>query len=838
MQVTPNPSATPKLQTLKNLFAKYQTSAQGLSSSEVQERLKQHGPNTLPDKKVSPFLKFVSYFWGPIAWMMELAAILSAIVGDWTDFGIILVLLLGNSIVGFWEENSAGNAVAALKSQLAPQAIVLRDGDWKQIDAAGLVPGDIVTLKLGNIVPADAVLLDPDSLDIDQAALTGESLPVSRGQSDEVYSGSIVKRGEAKAVVTGTGTNTFFGRTAQLIVSAKTVSTFQRSFMQLVDYLILLAIGLVVIVFVTQLVKADLSHRNLWQEILQSVKFLLVLIVASIPIAAPVVLSLAMAVGATQLAKEKVIVQRLSSIDELAGIDILCSDKTGTLTLNQLSLGEPLLFSGATREEALLAAALASSQGSPDAIDQVILNQLKDPHLLKRYSIDHFTPFDPVSKRTEATVADEAGQSFRVSKGAPQVVIALANDPDARSQAEAHVQELASRGYRALGVARTNDQGQWQLLAILSLSDPPRPDSAATLQELKALGVAVKMLTGDQVVIAKETARQLGLGTNILDASLLREQGSRANQQKLEDAVVAADGFGQVFPEDKYAVVASLQDRGYLVGMTGDGVNDAPALKKANVGIAVSGATDAARSAAAVVLTAPGLSVVARAVRLSRLIFARMNAYLIYRLTSTIWILFFTSLSILVFNDYPVTAVMILLLAILNDGSFITIAYDNGKISRTPSRSRVGQIVAMAAILGSIGVLESFLLYFILRQGFQVPLEIMQTCLFLNIAVGQTLTLYAVRTGGPFWSLRTTLPLGIATWAAMILSTLIATFGVGLLTPLGWPTTGAIWFYTMIWFLIIDIVKQWIYPSLMGGRSQRLEKLAQLNRLSVPGVTN
>ena len=814
------------------VFRQLQATPDGLSSGEVHERLQKYGPNALPEKKVSPLLRFLGAFWGPIAWMMELAAVLSAVVGDWTDFAIILVLLVVNSVVGFWEENSAGNAVAALKSQLAPKATVLRDGSWAQVASSQLVPGDVVTLKLGSVVPADGVLLGEDSLDIDQAALTGESLPVSRSRGQAVYSGSLVKRGEGRAVVTATGGNTFFGRTARLLGEASTPSEFQRSFMQLVNVLIVLAIVLVLIVFVTQLVKADLAGENIGREILRSVKFLLVLIVASIPIAAPVVLSLTMAVGATRLAREKAIVQRLSSIDELAGIDMLCSDKTGTLTLNQLSLGDPLLHGGTSAAEALLAAGLASSQESPDVIDAVVLENVGDPAALHRCTVEKYTPFDPVTKRTEALVRDESGRRFRVSKGAPQVILDLVagSDPQTAAEARKQVQDLASRGYRALGVARADDQGPWRLLAILSISDPPRPDSAATLAELRNLGVGVKMLTGDQVVIARETARQLGLGTNILDAAELRHTGG--GPRGMEAAVAAADGFGQVFPEDKYAVVSALQEAGCLVGMTGDGVNDAPALKKANVGIAVSGATDAARSAAAVVLTAPGLSVVARAVRLSRLIFARMNAYLIYRLTATIWILLFTSLSILVFNDYPVTAVMILLLAILNDGSFITIAYDNGRISPKPTRSRVGRIVAMAVILGGIGLLESFLLYLVLRQGLRVPLEISQSCLYLNLAVGQVLTLYAVRTPGPFWTLRATPPLVLATWTSILLSTLIATYGFRLLTPLGWPATAAIAFYTLLWFLALDVIKQWVHPVVFGsggagGKLRRWNRLEQ-----------
>ena len=790
---------------IEALMTKLGTSTKGLSQAEVKTRLDKYGANALPEPHVNSILKFLSYFWGPIPWMIEAAIILSGAVGDWTDFGIISVLLLGNGLIGFWEEKSAGDAVNALKAQLAPNAIAKRDGEWNEIAARELVPGDIIRLKIGDVIPADARLLDCDPIKVDQAALTGESLPVSHVTGDQLYSGSILKQGQAEAVVNATGPNTFFGKTAKLVAETDTVSHFQKAVLKIGDFLILIALVLVCIILISRLWAGD--------DFVTLLKFCLVLTVASVPVAMPTVLSVTMAVGAQNLAKKQAVVTRLAAIEEMAGLDILCSDKTGTLTLNKLTLGQSFTLAEVNADEMILAAALASRTEDQDPIDLTVIGGVEEPQKLQTYELIHYTPFDPVNKRTEATLKGSDGETFKTTKGAPQVILALVpNKAQIENQVNQQIQMFAERGYRALGVARTDQQGQWQFLGILSLFDPPRPDSQLTIHEARKLGVPVKMATGDQVAIARETCWQLGLGQNILDAEELRNVP--ANQlSHLAEEIETADGFGQVFPEDKYHIVETLQKQGHLVGMTGDGVNDAPALKKADAGVAVSGATDAARAAADIVLLTPGLSVIVDAIKLSRQIFERMNSYAVYRIIETIRVLLFTTLSILLFNFYPVTAVMIVLLALLNDGAILSIAFDKARTASKPQSWNMPVVLSMATVLGIAGVIETFLLFYLAEIVFKLDRSMIQTLIYLNLAVGGMLTLYVTRTKQAFWSVKPANILLGATGAAVLVSTVMAIFGI-LVPAVGFRWTLLSWGYALIWFVIFDRLKLKLYQML------------------------
>ncbi|MEJ2761414.1 MAG: plasma-membrane proton-efflux P-type ATPase, partial [Gammaproteobacteria bacterium] len=664
--------------TAEDLFTKLDSSAEnGLSSQEAARRLEEYGQNALEEKKVSPLLRLLGYFWGPIPWMIEVAALLSAIVQHWSDFIIIMALLVFNAAVGFWQEYKASNAVEALKKSLALTCRVLRDGEWRQIEAVKLVPGDVIRLRLGDIIPADAKLTEGDYLSIDQSALTGESLPVDKKAGDMAYSGSVAKQGEMVALVTGTGSNTYFGQTAELVESADTVSHFQKAVLRIGDYLIYLSLGLVAVLIVVQVFRHE--------PLLELVQFALILVVASIPVAMPAVLSVTMAVGAMVLSKMKAILSRLESIEEMAGMDILCSDKTGTLTQNKLKLGEPMLLKAEDEHALLLAASLASKAEDQDAIDLAVLAGLEREDELKEYRQVKFMPFDPVAKRTEATIEGGEGKNFKVSKGAPQVIMDLCQlDPEDRDKAQKAVDEFATKGFRTLGVARSDAGDKWTFLGVLPLFDPPREDSADTIGDAEEHGVNVKMVTGDNLAIAKEIAGKLKLGQNILVADELFGEKGGAPDDQTAGRVERSDGFAQVFPEHKFNIVKALQTRGHIVGMTGDGVNDAPALKQAEVGIAVSGATDAARAAADLVLTAPGLSVIVSAIEEARRIFERMNSYAIYRITETIRIMVFVVLAMLVFNFYPITAIMIILLAFFNDIPIMTIAYDNTSLDPQP----------------------------------------------------------------------------------------------------------------------------------------------------------
>ena len=773
-------------------------SPDGLDEAEVQRRLTQYGYNELLEKKVNPFLKFLTYFWGPIPWMIEAAIALSALVQHWPDFFIILVLLVANAGVGFWEEYQAGNAIAALKAKLALKARVRRAGKWISIAARELVPGDIIRVRLGDIVPADARLLEGESIEVDQSALTGESLPVTCEPGKAFYSGSIIRRGESEALVYATGSHTFFGKTAELVQEAHTVSHFQKAVLKIGNYLIVLAVVLVTLILAVALVRGD--------KLTTTLQFALVLTVAAIPVAMPTVLSVTMAVGARLLSRKQAIVSRLASIEELAGMDILCSDKTGTLTQNKLTLGEPFSVNAIPASEVILSAALASRAENEDTIDLAVMSGLKDIQVLKNYHVTHFQPFDPVHKRTEATVTSPDGKTFSVSKGAPQVILALAsNASSVGSSVEKATKEFASRGYRSLGVARTDAEGKWQFLGILPLFDPPRPDSKETIETARSMGVSVKMVTGDQRAIGQEIATQLGLGANILDASGFGE-GKALDTEEFENTIEHADGFAQVFPEHKFRIVGVLQKRNHIVGMTGDGVNDAPALKKADAGIAVSGATDAARAAAAIVLLSPGLSVIIDAIKESRKIFQRMTSYAIYRIAETIRVLLFMTLSILVFNFYPVTAVMIVLLALLNDGAILSIAYDKVRYSNEPEAWNMRMVLGIASVLGVMGVFASFGLFYLGEQVFHLSRDFIQPLMYLKLSVAGHLTIFLTRTRGPFWSTRPARVLFFAVLGTQIVATLIAVYGV-LMPPIGWGWAAVVWGYAFAWFLVNDRVK-------------------------------
>jgi H+-transporting ATPase len=775
---------------------------EGLTTEEARRRLTQYGYNEITERKINPLLKFLTYFWGPIPWMIEAAAVLSALVRHWPDFAIILALLFANAGVGFWEEYQAGNAIEALKKRLALRARVRRDGQWTTVEARELVPGDTLRLRLGDIVPADARLLDGDPLEIDQSALTGESLPVDRKAADAVYSCSIVRRGELDALVYATGENTYFGRTTQLVQEAHTVSHFQRAVLKIGDYLIGLAVALVLLILAVALFRGDPMTTTL--------QFALVLTVAAIPVAMPTVLSVTMAVGARMLATKQAIVSRLAAIEELAGMDILCSDKTGTLTQNKLSLGEPFTVGGVTPQEVIVSGALASRAENQDPIDLAVLGGVKDLEGLAGYRISHFRPFDPVHKRTEATVQGPSGPPFKVTKGAPQVILALAaNEQQAQPAVDEAINEFAARGFRSLGVARADGSEPWQFLGVLPLSDPPREDSKSTIAMARKMGVAVKMVTGDQRAIAHEIAGQLGLGANILDASSFGET-KHHETARLEEAIEKADGFAQVFPEHKFHIVEVLQQRGHITGMTGDGVNDAPALKKADAGIAVSGATDAARAAADIVLLTPGLSVIIDAIKESRRIFQRMTSYAIYRITETIRVLLFMTLSILVFNFYPVTAVMIVLLALLNDGAILSIAYDEVQCSDDPEVWNMRVVLGISTVLGLIGVVASFGLFYLGERLFHFSREFIQTLMYLKLSVAGHLTIFLTRARGPFWSTRPARILLLAVLGTQGMATVIAVYGL-LMPPIGWGWALAVWGYALAWFLVNDRVKLLAY---------------------------
>lgn len=792
---------------LEKIFEKLSSSEKGLSSSEANERLQRYGYNEIEERRISPVRKFLGYFWSPIPWMIEAAAIISAIISHWEDFWIIIGLLLLNAIVGFWQEHKADNAINLLKRRLAAKAQVLRDGKWTGLEARQLVPGDVVRIRLGDIVPADVKLFDGDYLLIDQSALTGESLPVEKYLSEDAYSGSIVQKGEMTALVVETGANTYFGRTAKLVEEAKTKSHFQKAVIKIGDYLIAFAVALILLIFLVAMFRQE--------SLLQTLQFALVLLIAAIPAALPAVLSVTMAVGATMLAKKQAIVSKLVAIEEMAGADILCSDKTGTITKNKLSVAEVTGFDQYTEAEVILYATLTSREEDNDPIDNAIIAKCKSLKIFKRvsnYKLSSFKPFDPVAKKAQATILDEnSGTIFNVAKGAPQIILSLsANEKEIASKVEEKVDILASMGYRSLAVAKTDINRNWKFVGIISLSDPPREDSRETIMTAQSMGVDVKMITGDHLAIAKEISKEVDLGTNILEVSSIFD---RKYGNKIEEEIEEADGFAQVFPEHKYHIVELLQEKGHIVGMTGDGVNDAPALKKADIGIAVEGATDAAKSAAGIVLTQPGLSVIIDAIKESRRIFQRMNNYAIYRIGETIRILLFLTLSIIVFNFYPITPLMIVLLAILNDMPIITIAYDRVRLSVQPERWNMRTVMGIATSLGIIGVASTFILLYIGEETFELNSEMLQSFIYLKLSVAGHLFLLVARTRQHFWSPMPAPPLLLAVIGTQITATLIVVYGI-LLPAIGWQLAIFVWIYSLIEFVVVDFSKIPIYNLL------------------------
>ena len=788
--------------------------SRGLDTAQVEALHRVHGYNEIPEREEPLWRRLARRLWGPIPWLIEIAAVLSALVQRWEDLSIILVLLVVNVYIDFHQESKALSALRVLKSKLVTKAIALRDGVWTEITARELVPGDVIRLRLGNIVPADAELLDGASLQIDQSALTGESLPVTKTAGDAVYSNSIVRRGEAEARVTAIGSKAYFGKTVSLVAQAERMerSHFQKAVIRIGNYLILLASAMVILIVIVSLARGDPA--------LEILRFSMVLAIASIPVALPAVLSVTMAIGAVRLARHEAVVSRLVSIEEMAGVDILCCDKTGTLTKNEMSLGEIEPFAGASELDILTYAALASRQEDADPLERPIFEAVERVGLkdrIGRFTIQTFVPFDPVRKRTEAVVIGDDGRRLEVMKGAPQAVMNVCGDTDERALIESRVDQLAANGYRTIGVAVRREAGAaLRFVGLLPLFDPPRDDSAEMVRAIRSLGVDLKMITGDNIAIARHISSMLGLPGDILSAD---DIGKPTDDRDDGDDLDGVAGFAQVYPEHKFDIVHQLQRIGHIVGMTGDGVNDAPALRKADAGIAVSGATDAARAAADLILLAPGLSIIAEAIREARQIFGRMVSYSIFRAAETTRVVLFMTLAIVVFNFYPVTPIMIIILALLNDIPIMAIAYDNARIEPRPVRWDMREVLTIGGVLGIAGVIASFTLFFVLQKMGIEP-ALIQSMIFLKLSVAGHSTIYVARAREKhFWHRPPpSLKFFVPAFGTQLMGSVFACFGI-FMESIGWKMTIYIWLYAIAWFIINDYIKVWAYRILLPAPS-------------------
>ena len=781
-----------------------ETSANGLTGAQADERLRRYGFNEVAERGRNPVVDFLSRYWGPMPWLLELTMLISYLSAHYLELLVIFSLLTINALIGSWHSRSSQKALELLKRRLAVKAKVLRDGKWTTIPARELVPGDVIAIGLGDLVPADAKIISEAEILVDQSALTGESLPAERHKSDIVYSGSIVKRGEAKCVVVGTGKNTYFGRTAELVRIARPKSHQQQIMMAVVKYSLYVSVAALILV----LAYALLLHT----DAMTMLTFALVFLMGAIPVALPAVFAVVLATGAIELSKKNVLVTKLSSIEDAASMQVLCLDKTGTITQNSLSVVDSLPFSGFGKEEVVRMASLASSVETGDPMDLAVIEHARSTGVgWSDYLQVSFTPFDPTTKRSEAIV-EHGGQRFRVVKGAPRVVASLCRMTEEElSGVDRLVIDQSSKGYRTLAVARSrgSDLSDLQLVGLLVLADPPRPDSREIVEEMKGLGVAVKMLTGDNVAIAKEIARQVSLGDRIVRMPDLR---GRSEEEQLK-MVEENDGFAEIYPEDKYQIVRLLQSRGYIVGMTGDGVNDAPALKQAEIGIAVSNSTDVAKASASIVLTEPGMKGIIDAVKTSRQIYQRMLSWVLNKVSKVIQFIGLLVIGFFWLHDLLLAPIGMVLLIFANDFVTMSLATDNSKSTARPNLWDVKKITLASLVVGLLLVVEGAMVVFAGTHYFRLSLAPLQTFVMLNLVFSSLFRIFIVRERGRFWYSRPGRELLLSSFATMAAFAFLGVCGL-IVPPVTALQAAFVLVFSALFTLAIDFPKYWAFRKL------------------------
>jgi H+-transporting ATPase len=764
----------------------------GLTSAEVDARRKEHGYNEVVEQKGHPILRFLRKFWGLSAWMLELIMVLSAALRKFSDLVVVSGLLVVNAVLSFLQERRAAGVVEKLRRRLQVNARGLRDANWQTVPARELVPGDIIRVRPGDIIPADVKLLT-GRLSVDQSALTGESMDVDKMVGNVLSSGSLVRRGEGNGVVMLTGKKTYFGRTTELVQHARPKLHIEAVVSKVVRWLFVIVGALLCLVVVMSLIQGA--------PLLEMVPLMLVLLMSAVPIALPVMFTVSMAVGAKDLAKRGVLVTRLSAAEDAATMDVLCVDKTGTITMNRLAVTGVIPLGHSTEADVLFAGALASQIADQDPIDLAFLAAAKERHIFDGLSVVtpvSFTPFDATIRRTEAVV-EQDGQRLRVMKGAVRTVAAACGlQPTEIELLEARVSESALKGYRTLAVARGPEPGVPGLVGLVTLFDPPRPEARQLIAELRDLGVPVKMLTGDALAVAREIAKGVGL-LNIRRVADLKAAGPKAGNEAI-DLLAGADGFAEIYPEDKYVVVEHLQAAGHVTGMTGDGVNDAPALRQAEVGIAVSTATDVAKGAASVVLTEPGLTNILALVTQGRTIYQRILTWIINKISRTILKAAFVAIAFVLTGKFVVSAFAMLLLVFMTDFAKIALATDRVRPSNKPETWKIGGFIKVSVVLGVAMVAETLMLLYLgwSRFGLATNDQALYTFSFLTLLYFAVFSVVSARERRWFWTTMPSKTLLAAVTADALGGTVLTLVGIPDLLPLPWWQTLTIFGYALV----------------------------------------
>ncbi len=784
------------------LAALHVTPDTGLTGAEVDTRRKEHGYNEVAEQKGHPVLDFLRKFWGISAWMLELIMILSALLGKYTDLVVVSALLIVNAVLSFTQERRAAGVVETLRKQLQVSARVRRDANWQIVPARELVPGDIVRVRPGDIIPADVKLLTGE-LSIDQSALTGESKDADKKPGDVLSSGSIVRRGEGDGVVMLTGAKTYFGRTTELVQQARPRLHIEAVVSKVVRWLFVIVGALLGAVILLSLIRGT--------PFVEMISLMLVLLMSAVPVALPVMFTVSMAFGSKELAKRGVLVTRLSAAEDAATMDVLCVDKTGTITMNQLAVTGLIPLEQATESDILFAGALASHEANQDPIDLAFLAAARERHVFDgapAITPISFTPFDAKNRRTEAVV-EQSGQRLRVMKGAVRTVAeACGLQPPAIEALESRVSESAAKGYRTLAVARGSETGTLGLVGLVTLYDPLRPDARQLIAALRNLGVQVKMLTGDALAVASEIAQGVGL-PNIRRVADLKAASVKAGNESA-DLLAGADGFAEVYPEDKYIVVQHLQAAGHVTGMTGDGVNDAPALRQAEVGIAVSTATDVAKGAASVVLTEPGLTNIVALVEQGRTIYQRILTWIINKISRTILKAAFVAIAYVVTGKFVVSAFAMLLLVFMTDFAKIALSTDHVRSSQKPETWNIGGFITVSVVLGIAMVVETLALLWVCwsRFGLATNNNALYTFSFLTLLYFAVFSIVSARERHWFWATMPSKTLMAALTADALVGTILTFVGIPGLLPLPWWQMLVIFVYAMVACLVVnDAVK-------------------------------